>query len=240
MTHPSPGGTPPGSQPPAPSGPPGGPARQGGFDPRAVNPLDWAIAAVAVLAVIFSYISYYTLFGYSGGTGFVGFLAWLLGLIGAGCALAAYAAPNLRPPVPLRLVGTAAFGLALILSLLKMIARPGGYGIHAHIGLGLYVVTILYAVGTALSFVRFQQTGGDLQGSLDDVRRRGSALRSGSRTGSGPVSGTGTGAPAPQQQWAPPAGQPSGTSTPPPPPPPAGESTPPGPSPKGFGQPPPR
>src|SRR5262245_34841338 len=60
---------PPGDQPPAPpppppgqwGPPPGGPAGSGGsFDPKTVNPLDWAILGIGFLIFIFSFIDFYS------------------------------------------------------------------------------------------------------------------------------------------------------------------------------------
>src|SRR4051812_8211523 len=61
---PPPGGNPPAPPPPPPGQwgpPPGGPAGAGGsFDPKSVNPLDWAILGVGFLVFIFSFINFYS------------------------------------------------------------------------------------------------------------------------------------------------------------------------------------
>ena len=90
--------------PPPPPGypPPGGQQPRPGFDPKTVNPLDWAILAVGLLAFIFSFISYYvgrlstsgSCFGFSGGStgsesawhGFFGWFAVLCAPLAADCA----------------------------------------------------------------------------------------------------------------------------------------------------------
>jgi hypothetical protein len=149
---PPPGGTPP---PPPPSGqpgqwgpPPGGgypPAGGAGFDPKTVNPLDWAALGAGVLVFIFSFISYYTvdvstsgcpssvsaaednvdLPSFSAWHGFFGWFGTFLALVGAGLIAMALFAPHIKLPVPARLAALGAFALAALSTLLALFITPG-------------------------------------------------------------------------------------------------------------------
>lgn len=180
--QPPPPPPPPGGQPPPPPGygpPPGGnpygsPGR--GFDPKSVNPLDWGILAAAVLAFIFNFVHYYTYKGvYSQSGGLLGFLAALLGLVGAAMVFLPLFSPSLKMPAPPRLIGVAAFALATLITILKLLIRPSKGGCYAgfcnkitlEIGYGLIICLILFAAGTVLSLMRYKQSGGQLPGGLN-------------------------------------------------------------------------
>jgi hypothetical protein len=192
---PPPAYSPSGGQPPAGSHsvPPwGGPGHSAsgplaGFDPRSlnnfdaktVNPLDWVAAGVAFLALVFSFFSWYHYsiheagfnHDYGGvGGGFTGALVKLLLLIGLAAVVLAVLAPQMTVPVPIRLVGAAALGLATLLVLLKLLVRPRPCFLticapgHYSPSIGLYLTLVAAVVATVVSFLRFQQTGGQLPG----------------------------------------------------------------------------
>lgn len=154
-------------------GPTGGPARPGGsFDPKTVDPLDWGIIAAGVLAFIFSFVSYYT---YSYGPysaslnawhGFFGWFAMLLALVGSAAVALDLFMPHVKLPFPNRLVGLAAYALAVICVILALFVTPGpdlsGTGIDEGHGFGYWISLIVIIAGAVLSFLRFQRTGGQL------------------------------------------------------------------------------
>ncbi len=184
---PSPQGPPPGyaGQPTGQWGPPPGQpyGRSGGsgsFDPKSVNQLDWGILGAGALAFIFSFVSYYT---YSYGpvegsldawNGFFGWFAMLLALVGSAAVALEIFAPQIKLPFPNRLVGLAAYALSLLCVLLALFITPGpdltGTGIDEGHGFGYWISLLLIAAGTALSFLRFQQTGGQLPGGMGGQR----------------------------------------------------------------------
>ena len=110
---PPPGGNPPAPPPPPPGQwgpPPGGPAGAGGsFDPKSVNPLDWALIGIGVLLFLFSFFEYYTVSagGFSDSTGgwhfgsgsFIGWFAFIAGLAGAVIAALGVLMPAFKLPV---------------------------------------------------------------------------------------------------------------------------------------------
>lgn len=247
-------GPPPGPPQGAPYGAPGGPQRSG-FDAKTVNPLDWAILGATLFAFIFSFFSYYSYEAKAAAecdsdcsrttgawSGFFGWFGILLALVGAIVLAIAIFAPQVRIPLPARLVAAGAFALAVISTLLALLVVPNysenGVDVPSDVydkaideghGFSYWIVLILLVVALVLAFLRFQQTGGQLPG----------------RMAGGPAQG-GYGAPQPQQgygqQGYPQPGQASGPGYAPPPAqgPPAGYAPPPaqGP-PAGYGQQPP-
>jgi hypothetical protein len=135
--------------------------------------------------------------------GFFGWFGALLVLIAAVGVMVAVFAPQLTLPVSIRLIGAgvAALGvLFLILALFiipdwppiaDLVTNQSQYDavIDNSVGFSWYVVLILALVVVALSFVRFQQTGGGLPG------RFGAA-----RTGAGAGAGTEQGGYSPTTQ----------------------------------------
>ncbi len=159
----------------APGAPPSGPARSG-FDPKAVNPLDWAILGCGFLALIFSFFSYYTasVHGFasvSGSAGawhgFFGWFAALLALVSASVLAVALFVPDVRIPYSVRLLCLAGFALATVCVLLAWIVTPssvggGVRGIDTGRGVGFYLSLIVIVAGFVLSFLRLRATGGKL------------------------------------------------------------------------------
>ncbi|HSY15608.1 MAG TPA: hypothetical protein VK816_06445 [Jatrophihabitantaceae bacterium] len=140
-----------------------------GFDPRTQDRLDWCIVGAGLLAFVVQFFGYYSYHGYHTGPGLVGLLASLFGLVGAVAVLLPAFAPSLMPPLAGRMLGLGAFGVALVLTLLKLIVRPsiGGcaYGfcvntqIHYGPGTGIILVFLLFVVATALSVLRLRTIG---------------------------------------------------------------------------------
>src|SRR5882757_102219 len=103
---------PPPAQQPASSG--------GGFNPAAVDRLDWGILAAGLLALIFSTFSYYTAsyHGYSASVGaWHGFFGWFAALIAlfASILLAVHiVVPSVQLPVPVRLTVLGGYALAAL------------------------------------------------------------------------------------------------------------------------------
>ena len=177
---------PPGDNPPPPPPPPpppgqwGSPSGGGGaFDPKNVNPLDWGILGAGLLVFIFSFISYYTV---SAGplndstTAWHGFFGWfgtLLALAGAGVVGLLLFAPQVKLPWPSYLVATGLFALATLSTFIAVFTNPypdfNGSGYDTGHGFGYWASLILVIVGTVLSLMRLQQTGGKLPGAMGNL-----------------------------------------------------------------------
>lgn len=225
--------------PPGQWGPPGGPpARRGGsFDPKSVNPLDWGILGAGALAFIFSFVSYYTFSsgGYSvdesAWHGFFGWFAMLLAVIGSAAVALELFMPHVRLPLPNRLIALAAYALAVICVLLALLVVPDylGYGVEEGHGVGYWISLIVIIAGAVLTFMRFQQTGGQLPiggGRGGNAGVGGASGQGGAESGGyGPPAGGGYGPPA-SGGYGPPAsggyGPPAGGGYGPPQGPPAG------------------
>jgi hypothetical protein len=144
-----------------------------GFNPAAVNPLDWGILAAGFLTFVFSFFSYYTVSvrGFGGGHenawhGFFGWFAAFVALLSAGLVAVEYFAPQIKLPVPVRLASLGGFVLALICVLLALVvfpqSVPSGFGISKGRGFGYWIDLILIIAGVALSVLRLKATGGSL------------------------------------------------------------------------------
>ncbi|MDT4970476.1 MAG: hypothetical protein QOG22_619 [Pseudonocardiales bacterium] len=228
---PPPGGQPPGYGPPPPGAqppgygappPPGNPygapggspygAPGPGFDPKSVNPLDWGIVGAGFLAFIFSFVSFYTYKGKSGfgGSeswsawhGFFGWLAVLLAIIGSALVAVSLFAPQVKMPVPARLVALGCYAVATLSLILALFVVPNYLGVggsaydkainEGH-GVGYWITLIVVIAGLVLSLMRFQQSGGVLPGALGKLPNIG---------GHGPG---GTPPPPPPPGYGPPAG----------------------------------
>lgn len=244
MTYqaPPPGGTPPPPPPPGGYGPP--PGSSGGgygsgrspFDPKTINPLDWAILGCGLLAFIFSFISYYTYgpFSESAWHGFFGWFATLVALAGSVVIALDLFSPQTRLPAANRLVALGAYAIATICVIIAAFIYPfSGFGV-GH-GIGYWINLILIIVGLLLTLMRAQQTGTQLPGRLANIPNIGQhgpqgGLGGGQQQGygTGPASGYGT----PQAPPAPPAPPQPGYAPPP------GAGAPP--SQPGYGTPPPQ
>ncbi|WP_375492656.1 hypothetical protein [uncultured Jatrophihabitans sp.] len=208
---PPPGGgyPPPGGGYPPPGGQ-GGPGGRPGFDPKTVNPLDWAIMGAGLLAFIFSLFDYYSAsaFGYSTsesafGDGFLGWLAALLALAGAAVIAVSLFASQVSMPAAPRLIALGLFAVAFLCSLITMFLNPTDvpdqYFSH---GFGYWASFVLIVAATVLCLMRFQQTGGVLPGALGskvpNIGDKGPAARYGGQpTPGGPASGGYGTAPSP-------------------------------------------
>jgi vacuolar-type H+-ATPase subunit I/STV1 len=173
--------------PPPPPGaypPPGGPAKPA-FDPKTVDPMDWAIIGAGILSLIFSFFAYYKYkASYSiGGAsqsisasasawhGFFGWFAAIVALAAAAIlAIELFMPGTLKLPIPARTITLAGFALATLCVLLAFFIHPGtgasvsGPGYSAKVGHGFsyFVTLILVIAGTVLSFLRLKATGGAL------------------------------------------------------------------------------
>lgn len=213
---PPPAGPPPGSPPPPPPPPPGGygapppaggygaPPPAGGkpaFDPKSVNPLDWAIIGIGLLLFIFSLLDYYSAkvtvkgqcFGFTGGTyghenawhGFFGWFGMLCALIGSAAIAVGLFAPQVQQPIGARVTALAGYALGALCILLAFFIHPGtgqavtesvaGCKITGKVGhsYGYWLSLILVLVGLVLTLMRAQQTGTKLPGPLDRMPKIG-------------------------------------------------------------------
>lgn len=206
------GGQPPGQWGPPPGGNPYG-APSSGFDPKSVNNLDWGILGAGLLAFIFSFVSFYSLkpksqFCDLGGcgsvhnsawTGFFGWFAVLLAVIGSGLVAMSLFAPQVKMPVPARLVGLGCYAVATLCMILALFIVPKTYhgvsipssAVDTGHGFGYWVTLIVVIAGLVLSLMRFQQSGGVLPGALNRMPNIGG------QSGPPPQGGPGYGPPPP-------------------------------------------
>jgi hypothetical protein len=206
-----------------------------------VSPLDWGILAAGLLAFIFSFISYYTSGADLSGScppgtsseiaansqsvtawhGFFGWFGTLLALAGAVAVALALFAPQVKLPVPTRLVALGAFALATVSTLLALVIDPvtvpntlsfGSCKLEPYVGhgVGYWVSLIVIIAGLVLCFLRLQQTGGQLPGRGGSTS---TAAGFGPPTGYGQPQQPGYGQPSTYGQQ-PGAGQPSGYGAP--------------------------
>jgi hypothetical protein len=219
---PPPSGDPPPPPPPGQWGPtPGGgyPARQA-FDPKSVNPLDWAILGLGALILIFSFFSYYTLSAgpISDSTGawhfshgsFIAWFAMVFAVAGAVVLALELIAPEVKLPRPSRDVSAGLLGIGSVLYILAIFIHPkffdeGGFS-FGH-GFSFWLSLIMSLAATVLAVMRLQQTGGTLPGPLANLPNIG---QRGPRGGIGRTSGPGMAPPpgqAPPPTYGPPPGQ---------------------------------
>jgi hypothetical protein len=238
---PPPGGNPPPPPPPPPPGqwgpPPGAGGGQPPFDPKNVNPLDWAIIGAGFLVFIFSFINFYSggtlkcggrSASFSGGSasawhdiaggGFFGWFAMLFALAGAALVAMDLFMPQMKLPIATRLAGLGLFAAAALFEIIAIFVTPGasesftGCSVSVGHGAGFWISFILILAGLVMSLMRLQQTGGTLPGPLANIPNIGAK---------GPQGGIGAQQNPPQP--------PAPPQAPPPPPPPPGYGPPPGP-----------
>jgi hypothetical protein len=224
---------PPGAPPPPPPGqwgpPPGG--GQPAFDPKNVNPLDWALVGIGAVLFLFSFFEYYTasIASYSdssgawhfGDGGFIGWFAFIAGLAGAAVVALNLFVPSFKLPLPTYVAAMGLFALSTLLYLLGFIvigpddSACGGNSQCENLvddafsfGFSYWLSLILVIAGVVLALMRSQQTGQKAPGALGGVI--GNLPNIGDRGPQGPGPG-----PGPQPG-------PGGYPPQPPPPPPPG------------------
>ncbi|HEV7193139.1 MAG TPA: hypothetical protein VGN35_08015 [Jatrophihabitantaceae bacterium] len=204
---PAPPPPPPGAPPPPPPGggynpPPGGgygpPSGGGGgaFDPKSVNPLDWAILGVGLLTLIFSWFGVYKFSSnvlasqsYSAwhdvfGGGFLAWIGMVFAVLGTAALAVLLFAPRVALPMPARALAFLGFALGFLCELLAIFIHPKfasqstsilGQRYHASFGHGFsfWVLLILTAAGTVLALMRAQQTGTNLPGPMGSLPKIG-------------------------------------------------------------------
>ena len=103
--------------------------------------------------------------------GFLTLLAVLLVLVATAMVVLELFMPHVKLPVPNRLIGLGCYALAALLTILAIFVIPGAsYGgidvpdsaVDSGHSFGFWVGLILILAGAVLSFMRFQQTGGQL------------------------------------------------------------------------------
>jgi hypothetical protein len=198
--QPPPGETPPPPPPgqwgPPPGGAPGGPPAK--FDPKAVNPLDWAIVGAGVLAFLFSFIDFYDgadveAGGRSAtvdagtwsawhdvvGGGFFSWFAMVFAIAGAVLVALELFQPQMKLPIANRLGALGLFALASLFEIIGIFVTPGDSGsaglaggdidVSLNHGFGFWVSLIVILAGTVVALMRLQQTGGKLPGALGNM-----------------------------------------------------------------------
>jgi hypothetical protein len=138
------------------------------------------------LAFIFSFISYYTVSvrGFGEGSenawhGFFGWFAMVLALIGSAAIALDLFSPQTKLPFPNRLICLGAYAVATLSVILALFIVPidtGFSGIDTGHGFGYWASLIVIVAGLVLSFLRFQQTGGQLPGGIGGPRSGGPGL----------------------------------------------------------------
>ncbi len=253
---PPPGNPPPAPPPPGQYGSPGGgyPAPRSGFDPKTVNPLDWAILGLGLLIFIFSFFDYYKASAgpvlassgawHASGGAIVTWFGVFFSVLGALVLAGALFAPQMRLPVEARLASLGLFALGSLFIILGIFIHPKFFdvgGVSFGHGFSFWFSLVMILAATVLSLMRAQQVGTKLPGALGqlpDIGHYGSQAGHGGPQSPG---GYGTPPPMPPQPGGygapPPAGgygappqvppQPGGYGTPPAPPPPGGYGGPP-------------
>ncbi len=186
--------------------------------------------------------------------GFFGWFGVILALVGAGLVALAVFAPQVKLPFPTRLAAAGAFALGVISTLLALVVDPidtpgkqtiAGCTIEAVIGhgFGYWATLIVIAAGAVVTFLAFQQGGGQLPGmggarggSPGNAAQTGYPAPSSGGYGQPPTSGYGQ---PPAGGYGPPSGSaygqpPAGSGYPPPQPPPPGPGYPPPQPPPGY------
>jgi len=180
MSYDAPPPPPPSTPPPPPSaGGPSGP----GFDPKTINPYDWAILGIGVLLFIFSFFSYWTAKASYGGvsisasTGgwhfsdltFFSWFAFLFGFLAAVVVALALFVPTVKLPAPTYIASLGLFALSFVLYLIGSFAAGpdvSGAGFSFGPGFSQILSIILVFAGIVLTIMRAQQTGAALPGPL--------------------------------------------------------------------------
>lgn len=164
--------------PPPPPGqwgpPPGGghSAHRPGFDPKTVNPLDWAILGAGALIFIFSFTDYISAplgIGWNAWHFdhwmFLTWFAMVFGVLGAAAVAAELFAPNVRTRWPNRTLALVLFAASFVLYFLGIFVHFDFEGIASR-GFGFWISLILAAAGVVLALMRAQQTDVRLPGAF--------------------------------------------------------------------------
>lgn len=201
---PPPGGTPPPAPPPPGQyGPPGGyPSPRPGFDPKTVNPLDWAILGLGFLIFIFSFFGYYTLSAgpvsdsagawHAGNGAIVAWLGMVFSVAGAVVLAAGLFVSQLRLPVEARLGSLGLFGLGSLFMIIAIFVHPKFFdegGISFGHGFSFWLSLVMILIATVLSLMRAQQVGTKLPGRLGDLPNIGQYGPQGGAGGQQPPAG---------------------------------------------------
>lgn len=186
---------PPGDNPPPPP-PPGqwGPGQGGAqsFDPKTVNPLDWALLGIGALVFLFSFFAYYTVDvgAFSDSTGawhfgsgtFIGWFAFILGLAAAVIVALGLFMPAVKLPVANYVAAIGLFAASAVLYILGFFvigpddsqclgnsqcenAFDDAFGF----GFSYWASLILVIAGAVVALMRAQQTGAQLPGPLGSI-----------------------------------------------------------------------
>jgi hypothetical protein len=214
---PPPGGTPP-PPPPGQWGPPPGSGKPG-FDPKSLNPLDWALLGIGALLFIFSFFEYYTVSagGFSDSAGgwhfsdgtFIAWFAFILGLAASVIVALGIFMPAFKLPVANYVAAMGLFAVSAILYLLGFFiigpddsqclgnsacenALDDAFGF----GFSYWLSFILVIAGAVIALMRSQQTGAALPGALGNLPNLGQhGPQSGVHGGQPPQPGPGYGPP---------------------------------------------
>jgi hypothetical protein len=162
--------------PAAPSAPPGRGAYSFDGDQakaalQGAHRFDIALIVIGVVAFFASFLPFYTASFGGGGlsvsasvSAWHGFFGWF-GILCclAGAVVVALAVLGIAIPVPTRLTSLAAFGLGAICLILALFVFPGGGcggipGCDTGHGFGYWLALLLALGGTALSFLRYQES----------------------------------------------------------------------------------
>jgi hypothetical protein len=187
---------PPQSQWGPPAGQPGGgfaPQRSGGsFDPKSVNPLDWALVGIGVILLLFSFFDYYTVDagGFSdsasawhfGSGAIIGWLAFIAGLAAAVIAALGVFMPTVKLPVANYVAAIGLFALSTLLYILGFfIIGPDDSACLGNsqcenafddafgFGFSYWLSFIVVIVGIVVALMRAQQTNTALPGALGSL-----------------------------------------------------------------------
>jgi len=160
------------------------------FDPKSINPYDWAILGIGLLLFIFSFFSYWTAkasfggYSVSASTGgwhfsdltFFSWFAFLFGFAAAVVVALGLFVPTVKLPVPTYVAALGLFALSFVLYLIGSFAAGpdvSGTGVSFGPGFSQILSIILVFIGFGLALLRAQQTSTVLPGPLAKIPKIG-------------------------------------------------------------------
>jgi hypothetical protein len=135
-------------------------SQSGGFDMSRLSSADKIVLGGAIAYIIWVFIpGWYSLEGFTAnGFRFPMILAWLLAVVAVlELVLRKFSTTNLNLPWKPGMIHLAAGGAALVLTLLGLLIRPGGFGISFGVSWALFVGIVIAAVWAYGAYMMYSQ-----------------------------------------------------------------------------------